>query len=409
MIETSSATYDVGGVLLERPFKVRRLGHMGFNCVNIEKTVPFYFDVMGLALSDRIDFGPRVKDPSILPSLGDPGGYFMRYGTDHHSFVLFNAKVRQAMIGGPPRFPEVTVNQISWQVGSLEEIVRGDEWLRAQGVQVERGGRDWPGSNWHVYYFDPDGHTNELFYGMEQIGWPGRSKPEAMEPKIRLRQKATLPQPSEVDEVREALANGIDINTGQGSYDTLPRTYEVEGQMLARPFRVTRIAPLGLFVGDLGGALDSYTRTMGLQVTEETRVAGERCVFLRAGSEHHSLVLAPLALRAKLGLRSDSTTMTIGMQVATYRQLRDARTFLQERGVRIVELPPELHAGIDYAFHAIDPEGHTLQVYFGMEQIGWQGTPRPAAQRPDPRAPWPDALENAAALYDGEPFMGPLG
>ena len=29
--------FNVGGVLLERPFKVRRLGHFGFNLVNVEE------------------------------------------------------------------------------------------------------------------------------------------------------------------------------------------------------------------------------------------------------------------------------------------------------------------------------------------------------------------------------------
>ena len=41
-------------------------------------------------------------------------------------------------------------------------------------------GRDMPGSNWHTYLLDPDGHSNELYYGIEQIGWDGYSKPQSM-------------------------------------------------------------------------------------------------------------------------------------------------------------------------------------------------------------------------------------
>ena len=37
----------------------------------------------------------------------------------------------------------------------------------------------------------------------------------------------------------------------------------------------------------------------------------------------------------------------------------------------IVDLPPELHPGIDYAAHVLDPDGHVLQLYHEMEQIGW--------------------------------------
>ena len=36
-----------------------------------------------------------------------------------------------------------------------------------------------PGSNWHAYLYDPDGQSNELYYGIEQIGWNGHSKPRS--------------------------------------------------------------------------------------------------------------------------------------------------------------------------------------------------------------------------------------
>jgi catechol 2,3-dioxygenase-like lactoylglutathione lyase family enzyme len=402
--------YDVGGVVLDRPFKVRRLGHLGFNCLHAEETIRFYHELFGFAISDRIDFSAHAPNrDELIAKFGDPGGYFMRYGSDHHSLVLFNKGLREAL-DQRRRFAEgVLLNQISWQVGSLEEVSRGDDWLKEQGDEVQRNGRDWPGSNWHTYFYDPDGHTNELFYGMEQIGWQGKSKPEAMEPEIRFREKPELPYRSELNEVRRALAQGIDINAGQGEAGGALPEYVVEGVLLARPFRVTKIGPLGLFVKDVEASSKFYQHHLGFAVTEEATVEGARCVFLRVATEHHSLILAPLALRAKLGFRSDSTTMTFGLQVASYRQLREARTFFTEHGCKVIDVPQALHTGIDYAFHVIDPEGHCVQVYFGMEQLGWQGQPRPAAQRPKvDNAHWPETL-NAPSLYDGETFMGPLG
>ena len=105
----------------------------------------------------------------------------------------------------------------------------------------------------------------------------------------------------------------------------------------------------------------------------------------------------------------DSKTLAVGFQVGTYRQLCDARAFLAERGAAFVELPPELHPGIDYALHALDPDGHTVQLYFAMEQIGWDGKPRPAALRPNlPYAAWPPTIA-AGGAYDGETLLGPLG
>jgi hypothetical protein len=130
---------------------------------------------------------------------------------------------------------------------------------------------------------------------------------------------------------------------------------------------------------------------------------------LRANTEHHSVALYPLALRERLGLRADSTTFSAGFQLGSYRQLLDARAFLEARGTRFIELPPELHPGIDYALHALDPDGHLVQLYFTMEQVGWDGTPRPAAARPNlPYAAWPATID-ASDAYAGETLLGPLG
>ena len=82
------------------------------------------------------------------------------------------------------------------------------------------------------------------------------------------------------------------------------------------------------------------------------------------------MALYPLRLRERLGLSDQSMTMAFGCQLGSYQQLRDARTFVQARGVKSVELPAELYPGIDYALHVQDPDGHCIQLYYQMEQIG---------------------------------------
>ena len=70
-----------------------------------------------------------------------------------------------------------------------------------------------PGSNWHVYVYDPDGHTNEFYYGIEQVGWNRLSKPRDMYYR-GFNEKPTLPQMSEVAELAEAIEKGIDVFSG---------------------------------------------------------------------------------------------------------------------------------------------------------------------------------------------------
>jgi hypothetical protein len=149
---------------------------------------------------------------------------------------------------------------------------------------------------------------------------------------------------------------------------------------------------------------------MGFVTTEELHWQGHRCVFMRTNTEHHCLALYPLALREKLGLSDHTTCMSFGLQMASYQQLRDAVAFLKEHGVRTVEVPAELHPGIDYAAYVQDPDGHALELYYYMEQIGWEGRPRNADQRrkADP-ANWPETVEPLPDTYVGEPFLGPLG
>jgi catechol 2,3-dioxygenase-like lactoylglutathione lyase family enzyme len=376
----------------------------------MEDCLRFYTEDLGFRISDRLDFGARAERQEDIAAFGDSGGYFMRHGTDHHSFVLFNKRVREYLDKQRRFIPGVTVNQISWQVGSLEEVVNGGAWQVDQGMELQRSGRDMPGSNWHAYFYDPDGHTNELYYGMEQIGWEGLSKPFSMHDR-GFHQPPQLPQVPEDDEVRASAQRGDDLVSGSALRDALPGgAYNVEGITLPRPFKVIKCGPVSLFVHDVQAASRFYTQQLGLRVSEECVWNGQRCVFLRANTEHHTIALYPIELREQLGMRADSTTFAAGFQVGSYRQLRDARAFLAGRGAKFVDVPSALHPGIDYAFHVLDPDGQAVQVYFSMEQIGWDGQTRPSAARPNVRADaWPEALAGQPDVYGGESLLGPLG
>jgi catechol 2,3-dioxygenase-like lactoylglutathione lyase family enzyme len=400
--------YNVGGVLLDRPFKVRRLGHFGFNNANMEDSLRFYTELLGFHISDVLDFGARVEDPKLIEGMGDPKGYFTHHGGDHHSFVLFNKRVREALDKSRRFAPGVTINQITWQVGSLQEVSEATPWIKSRGQAVQRVGRDMPGSNWHTYFYDPDGFTNEMYYGIEQIGWMGYSKPKPMY-KRGFHEAPELPQISEETEVQQALAEGLDLTSGYRYVDR-EGTYDVDGILLPRPFKVVRIGPVRLFATNVQASEEFYRDIMGFVKTEEVTWQGHRCVFLRCNTEHHSMALYPVELREKLGLREDTLNMSFGLQVANYRQLRAAVAFLREKGCTIKELDPGLFPGLGHSVLALDPDGHAVQLYAYMEQIGWDGKPRPAHLRPAiTPGEWPDAVPAASDSFEGEAYLGPWG
>ena len=141
------------------------------------------------------------------------------------------------------------------------------------------------------------------------------------------------------------------------------------------------------------------------RVTLSGDEAAFRTLYLR-----HTPALYPLALRRELGLNAATTLMSIGIEVATYKQLKDAVLFLREKGLRLIDsIPFELHPGIDYAAHLIGPDGHLIQLYHCMEQVGWDGRPRPAAERRRVDPVWPQTIEASPDTYVDQVLQGPLG
>jgi len=393
---SNNGLYDVGGVLLPRPFKARRLGHFALWHTDLDMARRLYVDVLGFRHTDHI-----VRDSK-------PVAVFTSHGTDHHSLAAIHAStaegVRKAHYENG-----VLVNQISFQVGALDEVVNAHRYFSERQIYISRLGRDFPGSNWALYVLDPDGHRIELYYGMEQIGWDRRSKPVAAYVQA-VRNGFAPPQPAEMTEIMDAEASGIDLASGFRPTEVLPYDYCVGGVMLQRPFKVTKIGPVNLFVADLDQSERFYTELIGLTKTEEVHYRGHRCSFLRCGADHHCIGLFPRALRAELGLNAASTLMSIGVQVATYRQLRDAIAFLRDKGLRIIDsIPCDLHPGIEFAAHAIGPDGHCIVLYHAMEQVGWDGRPRPASARRRVPAAWPQAIEGGPDAYVDQVLQGPVG
>jgi catechol 2,3-dioxygenase-like lactoylglutathione lyase family enzyme len=394
-------SYDVGGVRLPQPFKIRRLGHTGFDVSFFDDTLDFYTRILGFRVTD--DFDLRSL-PNFPKDSKDVRSAFLTYGSDHHALVMV-PKSFDAVFGAAPA--GITVNQITWQVSALSEVMEGEKFVVDHGATVARTGRDLPGSNWATYFRAPDGHLNELYYGIEQIGWNRKSKPKAMYD-LSFAGTIELPQRSERLEIADAEARGIDIDSGHQTPASQSAAYSVGGVLLERPFKVVRLGPLRFFVPDVDEMTAFYRDVLGLTVTEEVTFEGMRCVFLRAGSEHHSLALYPLALRERLGFSSHSQCMSLGLQLGNYTQLRDALRFLGEQGCKIIDFPAELHPGIDYTVNVLDPEGHCIQLYYYMEQIGWDGLPRPAHLRRAPNPDWPESIEPQSDTFADSAFQGPL-
>ena len=69
--------------------------------------------------------------------------------------------------------------------------------------------------------------------------------------------------------MQQALERGIDLHSGYRYVEQLPATYDVDGILLPRPFKIVRQGPVCLFVRDEQRAQEWYQETLGFLFTEE--------------------------------------------------------------------------------------------------------------------------------------------
>ena len=140
-----------------QPFALRKIGHVVLNVTDLEASVRFYTEVLGLHVSDR------------YPDSMVPGGMvFLRVTTDHHGVAL---------VGGAAAADRSSLNHFAFEVGALDEVFRARAWLRKQGVPIHFEGRRRAGCQIAIEFRDPDGNNLEIYWNIDQVGTTGEVRP----------------------------------------------------------------------------------------------------------------------------------------------------------------------------------------------------------------------------------------
>ena len=132
---------------------------------------------------------------------------------------------------------------------------------------------------------------------------------------------------------------------------------------------------------------------------------------MRNNTEHHSLALYPVRLEKNSRVAMILCYFLSPCAYKLWPAKGCSLFFRDEHGCKIREnIPQVLYSGIDYTVFVEDPDGHLIQLYAYMEQIGWDGRPRPTYQRKQVTpGDWPETIEPTSDVFMGEPFLGPLG
>lgn len=143
------------------------------------------------------------------------------------------------------------------------------------------------------------------------------------------------------------------------------------------PCRPRKLGHTVFFVTDLERSVDFYTRILGFEVSEayEEEMIPGGFVFLRCNADHHCLALCGNAK----GPSERKETHHTAFEVATLDELVRFRDHLKENGVEIV-IDGRRRAGCQIAVEFLDPDGHHLEYYWGLDQVGSDGRVRPRSE-----------------------------
>jgi catechol 2,3-dioxygenase-like lactoylglutathione lyase family enzyme len=128
-----------------------RLGHLVLKVRDIDRSLAFYTEVVGLEISDWIDHHM----------------VFLRAGQDHHDLALLQLPPGHRDIP-EGHFP--AVEHFSYRLETIAEMEKVADMLIARGIEIDRGiGKHGPGANSFLVFRDPDGNNVEFYTDMTQI------------------------------------------------------------------------------------------------------------------------------------------------------------------------------------------------------------------------------------------------
>ena len=132
-------------------FKPKQLGHVNLYVKDAERCEKFYAEVLGLHTYER-----------------RPGSaVFMSADLEHsHEVALMQLGPDAA---GPEK-DRVGLNHIAWQMDSFEDLKEFYQRIVDKGVDVQRIADH--GISLGIYFTDPDGNGNEVYYELPREQWP---------------------------------------------------------------------------------------------------------------------------------------------------------------------------------------------------------------------------------------------
>ncbi len=164
------------------------------------------------------------------------------------------------------------------------------------------------------------------------------------------------------------------------------------------PFEIRKIGHVVLMVSDLKRSVGSYTGVLGFKVSDifEKDLMPQGMVFLRCNPDHHGIALVGGAT----GPTRRSEFHHMAFELGSLDEVFRARRHLRDAGAKIT-FEGRRRAGVQVAVEFLDPDGYTLELYWGIDQIGTDGHVRPKEE-------WRGAVTLEEAIAHPPPGQVPV-
>lgn len=143
-----------------------KIGHVGIAVRDLEKSVAFYSETVGLELTERFEY----PEDEVGHGVAVAAGAFVRCGPTHHCLSLFTFKdgvvteVDGRVYG---------LHHIAFELPTPERLLELYRHMKGRGAEIVNAREGGPGNQPRFYTKDPDGNLLEFYWGIDQIGWDG--------------------------------------------------------------------------------------------------------------------------------------------------------------------------------------------------------------------------------------------
>jgi catechol 2,3-dioxygenase-like lactoylglutathione lyase family enzyme len=150
--------------------RVQKLGHIGIAVRDLDRSVTFYTEMLGLRLTERFEYPIEEVGHGVAVA----AGAFVRCDATHHCISIFQLKAGLLPDGAPDGSAVgIGLHHLAFELGSPAELLHKFRELRSAGVPIVNCRKGGPGNQPRFYARDPDGHLVEFYWGIDEIGWDG--------------------------------------------------------------------------------------------------------------------------------------------------------------------------------------------------------------------------------------------